>query len=134
MSRVANVLLVVDPVDDHNVSDLSFWMASDADARADERTSSSVGPLMPLTGAPGEDLWGGHRALGFSAWGAVTNYLHWDRFLEQVAVTAWRSPGRFQLLVQSEADPYFRCYMFRNGMLTNVLPPPEGDQEWDVPD
>lgn len=134
MSRVANVLLLVDPVDDHNVSEISFWMVSDASARGDDQTSSSVGPLLPLTGALGEDLWGGHKALVFSAWGAVTNHLHWDHLLGQVAETAWHSPERLQLLMKSESDRYFRCYMFRHGTLTNVVPPPEGEQEWDVPD
>lgn len=94
---------------------------------------SRVGSLMPLTGALGEELWGGYKALNFSAWGGVTSNMHWDRFLERVRSTPWADPQRVQLLLKEDGDTYFRLYMFQGGQLTNVVPPPPGggyDQDW----
>ena len=133
MSRVAQVILVVDPDDDGHVEDIAFWMAADG-PRADDRTSSRVGALMPLTGAVGEDLWGGFKSITVSVWGAVTNHLDWDGFLERTASMPWAAPDRVQLLMKSESDPYFRIYMFWDGRLVNIAPPPNGDKHWPYPD
>jgi hypothetical protein len=44
---------------------------------------------LPITGALGEKLWDGFKALSLSAWGGVTSNMHWDRFLERVRSTQW---------------------------------------------
>ena len=127
MSRVTDVILIVDPADDAHVEDISFWLASD-EPRTDDRTTARVGALLPLTGAMGEELWGGHKAFGFSLWGAVTNHLDRDRCLERVETTQWGDAERVQLLVKDDGDTFFRLYMFSAGKLSNFSPPdPAGD-------
>lgn len=132
MSRIANVIFIVDAFDSEGVSDVASWMASDPAASSDDRSSGSVGPLMALTGTSGQELWGGYKSLSFSVWGAVTDHLHWGRFLDKVVHTKWKNPERLQLMMQSDGDPYFRLYMWRGGGLVNVAPPPDGYQ-WEPP-
>ena len=128
MSQVTDVILIVEPGDDDNVADISFWMASN-EPRSDDRASASVGPLMPLTGPVGEQLWGGYKSLGFSLWGAVTNYLDWEKFLARVEETPWKWRERVQLLMKEDDDSYFRLYMFEGGRLANFAPPEPGNWE-----
>jgi len=80
---------------------------------------------MPLKCALGEELWGGHKSLIFSAWGGVTNNMDWDRFLGRVASANWTDPEHVQLLLKDDGDAYFGLYMFVGGELRNVAPAPD---------
>ena len=154
MSRDAEIIVVASSDEDDNIADLSFWLgtseALDAEAvrvirevagqLSDDSGDVSVavpldtaGHLMPLTGAVGDDLWGGFKSLSVTIWGGVTSNMHWDRFLEQVAKRPWRDRERVQLFIKDDGDTYFRAYMFRGQQLTNVIPEPEErgfDRPW----
>jgi hypothetical protein len=143
MGRVADIILIAAQGDDPVVEELAFWMgAEEAFDPGEEQYVSGVpasslleagaprgpvrvGNLMPLTGALGEELWGGYKSLNFSAWGGVTNNMDWDRFLGRVASASWADPGRLQLLLKDDGDTYFRLYMFLGGELRNAAPAPE---------
>jgi hypothetical protein len=84
-----------------------------------------VGNLTPLTGALGEELWGGYKSLNFSAWGGDTKNMVWDRFLGRVASASWADPEHVQLLLKDDGDSHFRRYMFVGGELRNVAPAPD---------
>jgi hypothetical protein len=132
VSRVADIILIVGPGDDHNVERLSFWMASD-EALDDDAAEGRVGSLLSLTAGGSEQRWGGFKAPTFSAWGAVANHLHWGRFLERVAATPWDDRARVQLLMKDDGDTCFRLYLFQVDELSNVAPVPEDegyDRAW----
>ena len=148
MGRVADIILIALPDDDPVVEELAFWMGTDEafDPGNEQYVSGvpassvlevgaprgpiRVGNLMPLTGALGEELWGGYKALNFSGWGGVTNNMDWDRFLGRVASANWVNPEHVQLLLKDDGDTYFRLYMFLDGELRNVAPAP-GDGGYD---
>jgi hypothetical protein len=128
VSQVTDVIMIVDPADDPNVEDISFWLAGD-EPRSDDRTTARIGALMPLTGALGAELWGGDKDIGFSLWGAVTNNLDWELFFERVETTAWADRERVQLLLKEDGDSYFRLYMFKGKRFANFAPVEEGPPE-----
>ena len=144
MSRTAHIILIVDKADDRNVEQLALWVASDEAAdlggrellEADSGPSGSGGPGLPPVEPPGQltplyldghDHHDGPTRGTVTTWGAITRNLHRRRFLAKVRKTPWLAPDRLQLLYKDEADIYFRCYMFEDGVFTNVMLEPPDD-------
>ena len=144
MSRTAHIILIVDKADDRNVEQLALWVASDeatdlggrelleADSGSGAPNSSVLPPveppgqLTPLYLDGNQDHDGPTRGT-VAVWGAITRNLHRRRFLAKLRSTPWLAPDRLQLLYKDEGDIYFRCYMFEDGLFSNVMPEPPDD-------
>lgn len=119
MSRIADIIFIASTSDERHVESLAFWMSTaDAIDPSSDRPSASgregsalsegqlagparqAGALLPLSGALGHELWGGHKNLASTVWGAITTDLSWDAFLEQVRSTDWACPEEVQLLMK----------------------------------
>jgi hypothetical protein len=123
MSRIAEILLHVDPVDESVAEELSFWIRNDA-PRSDDRTEASAGYLLPLAGQVGQEAWGGSKLPALSLWAGVTNYVRLDALVDRVGTVLWEEPDTVQLMVRNESDPWFRVYMIRDGDIREYTPAP----------
>jgi hypothetical protein len=128
MSRIAEILLHVDPVDEPVAEELSFWIRNEA-PRSDNRTEASAGYLLPLAGEVGQEAWGGSKLPALTLWAGVTNHVRLDALVDRVGTVRWEEPESVQLLVRDESDPWFRLYMIRDTQIREYTPVPPVEQK-----
>jgi hypothetical protein len=117
MSRVTELVVIVNPTDQSAVQELSFWLTED-NANQDDRGSGGTGNLLPLT-----ENWGGYKNPSSELWAGALNYIDVAALLTHMTEINWTEPDQVQILVQEEEDDYFRLYMIRNGALRLFTPP-----------
>lgn len=117
MSRVANVILTTDFLDERRGEELSRWLQDQAPTRHGERRG--VGALAPTTS------WGGGKAPECTVFTGVLNHADVDAVARHVEQMPWAHPELLQLLVKDQEDSFFRLWMFRAGRLVEFTPPQE---------
>jgi hypothetical protein len=114
MTRTTEILLHVDVEDEDLLTELSFWLQSEA-PRADERVDGPTGHLLPMTGEIGAEASGGFKLPAATIWGGVSNYLDVNAFVAETERVPWRRSEAVQAFIRDDGDPWFRMYMIRDG-------------------
>ena len=114
MSRVANVILTTDLLDEPRAQELSEWLSDRAPMR--HGTGRGVGSLART------ETWGGWKAPECTVFTGVLNHADIDAVVRYVEGMPWAWPEFLQLLISDQGDLFFRLWMFRAGRLVELTP------------
>ena len=122
MSRVANVILTTDRMDEARGDELSEWLREQAPTQHGE--GRGVGALART------ETWGGWKNPECTVFTGVLNLADIGAVVRHVERMPWAHPEFLQLLIQDQEDAFFGLRMFRAGRLVELTPPhPQVEEE-----